>query len=98
MTIRERIKRRAGFVGIIVATLFTGLSPALVHASLGVWIFAIVITVVVTFMTLWIYLRLSRCPRCAARLGPVARAAVKDQPANCPNCGVSVDEPMPERS
>jgi hypothetical protein len=95
VTIREHIKRRAGYVGIVVSAIFVGLSRALVHASLGVWIVAIVITVAVTFMTLWVHLRLSRCPRCAVRLGVVGRAAVKDLPANCPNCGVSVDEPMP---
>jgi predicted permease len=84
-----------GYVAIVVAMLFTGLSRALEHASLDAWIVAIVITVAVTFLTLWVYTRLSRCPRCAARFGPVARAAVKGRAANCSNCGVSVDEPMP---
>jgi hypothetical protein len=79
-----------------MAALSTELSPVLVHASLGGWIVAIAIIVAVTVTTLWAYLRLSRCPRCAARLGPAGQAAVKDLPANCPNCGVNVDDELSE--
>jgi len=94
MTIRERMKRRAGFAGIAAAAFFMGLSPLLRYASLLGWIVALVFVVAATFVTIWTLTRMFRCPRCKRRLGAAAREALKDRPANCPNCRVSVDEPV----
>jgi hypothetical protein len=92
MTTREHVKRRAAYVAVIVAAGFMGLSAGLVHASVGAWLGAMALASPIGYFANWVALRMSRCPRCAGKLGAAARAAVKDLPANCPSCDVSIDE------
>jgi hypothetical protein len=94
MTIRERIKRRASLAGVLVGAFFIGLSPQYRYLSFIGWIIAINVAAAVAFVSLWALTSTFRCPRCRTRLGAAGRPAVKDEVANCPNCGVSVDESM----
>jgi hypothetical protein len=91
MTIRQQVRRRSTYAAFVVWAVLAGLSVVLIRVSVGAWLTLLLTASVVTFVAVRTAQRMSRCPRC----GAAARAAVKDQPGNCPSCGVSFDEAMP---
>src|SRR6202041_3889992 len=96
-TIREHLRKRCQLVLLIPATFMIGASAGISHLP---WAFAIVVFLLLFSALLslaFLALRMTRCPRCGARLGGAARAGGSGEPTvvNCPSCGGRIDESMP---
>jgi hypothetical protein len=96
MTIREYIRRRSQRAFGLAGAALVGASAGFVHwplASAGV-MYSILL--VLTFSIAFMFLRMTKCPRCHIRLEGSARGAARETPTvdNCPHCRVSLDEPM----
>lgn len=99
-TIRDYLKRRylrETLISICLygtALLFFAVAAFRHRPSTG-WIVTLVV------LTIWVWfawMRGVRCPRCSRPLGKVAIRAVWGTVKQCPHCGASFDEQMPDPS
>jgi hypothetical protein len=99
-TIRDYLKKRCQLAFLFPATFMVGASAGIAHLP---WLIAIVVFLLLlslSFSLVFLALRMTKCPRCRARLRGAARAGGREKPTvdNCPSCGVSFDELMPIKS